>query len=1124
MTPNTTARTAPTAAPALRLDGEPVDPARFYAAACDPRRSVVVEACAGSGKTWMLVSRMVRALLDGATPDQVLAVTFTRAAAAEMRDRLVAELSDLAAPRASHDARVAALRSRGLDAAEAEALAPALGALRDRVFRDGRPLEVHTFHAWFARLVRQAPLALQDAAGFPADAVLVDDWREHHGRILRDFHARVVADEALAADLREMTRRRGREMLKGWLVAALEKRIELEMADAHGALAASVEPATVRWPGLAAFDHPGEQARTLPFRAAANAALQALLQSPRKPEREQGAKLAAALDLDDPAARTEAMVAALYRQDGGRRSLGSAPAVGELQERVGLLAEQAAQHDAHIEHGAMVRLSRALFAALDAYKRARGLADMADLERAALVLLTDDRWAGWVQERLDTSIRHVLVDEFQDTSPLQWQALHAWLSAYVGAGGGASGQRPPAVFIVGDPKQSIYGFRRADPRVFAAAAAFVRDGLGGRLLACDHTRRCAPAIVEALNRVFVPLAFAGEFPDFRPHTTEVAERAGDAVRLLAEVPAAARKSAPSASATAPASRRDVLLTPRDAVARPTGAEPRAVATAVREEAAALAASGGPPPRVFVLCRRREPLGAMAAALARLDVAHRATDDSLLRDAPEVADLVALVDALVSPRHRLSLAQALKSPVFGLDDAALLAIAGRAAEARVEWLPALATLAGEPGAAAPLVRAHALLDRWRDAADALPPHDLLDRILDEGDVVRRVVASVRPEQRRRAVDAIRALTTQALRLDGGRHLTPYAFVRAMRSRELHVPPVVAGVRAGPAVELLTVHGAKGLEADAVLVVDTDALVRGGQTKSIHVEWPVDARHPVRAAFLWNPTAPPPSLREAVQAQQAADRREHWNALYVAMTRARRRLVFSATAASGSPKSDAWWRVVSAVLPAAATEAAPVTAPTVAESASVRTLPRLDRPAVAPATVAAETSTAARIGRAVHRTLEWIGNRAAPTDRAGRARLADAAAVAFEAPVGAVRRSVDAILDRPALAAFFDRSRHAWSGNEVSLGVDGEVIRLDRLVRFRDDDREHRGAWWVLDWKLGHDAEATRARHGPQLARYRAALAAAEPGATVHAAFVTGDGVLVPLEAPPAAAARPASAIA
>src|SRR6188472_2857261 len=101
-------------APALRVDGRGVDPQAFYAAACDPARSCVVEACAGSGKTWMLVSRMLRALLDGAEPHEILAITFTRAAAGEMRERLHDWLAAYSTARASHGQRVEALVQRGI--------------------------------------------------------------------------------------------------------------------------------------------------------------------------------------------------------------------------------------------------------------------------------------------------------------------------------------------------------------------------------------------------------------------------------------------------------------------------------------------------------------------------------------------------------------------------------------------------------------------------------------------------------------------------------------------------------------------------------------------------------------------------------------------------------------------------------------------------------------------------------------------------------------------------------------------------------------------------------------------------------------------------------------------------
>ena len=150
---------------------------------------------------------------------------------------------------------------------------------------------------------------------------------------------------------------------------------------------------------------------------------------------------------------------------------------------------------------------------------------MNDVERAALVMLSSSELSGWVQERLDARVKHLMIDEFQDTSPLQWQALYAWLSGYAGAG-----SKPPVVFIVGDPKQSIYRFRRAEPQVFIAAQKFVQDGLDGDLLSCDHTRRNAVQVVEAVNTVMLQAQDVKQYSDYRAHSTEIAV-AGAVLRL-----------------------------------------------------------------------------------------------------------------------------------------------------------------------------------------------------------------------------------------------------------------------------------------------------------------------------------------------------------------------------------------------------------------------------------------------------------------------------------------------------------------------------------------------------------------------------------------------------------------
>ena len=1090
--------------PALRIDGAPVSAAAFYAAACDPARSCVVEACAGSGKTWMLVSRILRALLDGAAPQDVLAITFTRAAAGEMRDRLDAWLGEYAGPRSSHGQRVAALIERGLDKARAEALAPQLATLHGRVLAAGRPVEIRTFHGWFAQLMRSAPLVLLDRLGLQPDVELVEDWDEHRPVVLRAFHGEVLRDPALRADHAAQTLARGRSQLLTWLKATLDKRVEFELADEAGVLEGSVVAATEIWPELAPLGDPAEAIEGGEWTAMLGD-LRGELAAGGKAARDAADGLADALASIGARMCFERAWSALFTTTDTPRVLKGSPRVARVQDAMEHLARQIHQHDAHAEHLRMVRLGRALLAALASYKRAHGLADMADLERAALQLLRDSELSGWVQERLDARISHLLIDEFQDTSPLQWHALHGWLAAYAGAGGGASGQRPPSVFIVGDPKQSIYRFRRAEPRVFDAAARFVRDELGGSVLACDHTRRNAPRVIGAINRVFEAAVADGSFTGFRPHTTAIADDASASVQALPRVPRGPR--ARTGANAAPPVWRDSLTVPRleaEEVLREREAE--VVAAAVGAHVASGTAAGD----VFVLCRKRESLRLVAAALERHRVGHSAVEATALAATPEAQDLLAIVDVLVSTGHRLSLARALRSPVFGVSDTDLIALA-EVARDDGNWWRALMTIESPSPA---LARARTLLQRWQGFALELPPHDLLDRIVDEGDIHARVAAAVPPEQRALALDAVDAVLAQALLLDGARYLSPYAFVRALRKRSVKATlPVRAGT-----VRLLTIHGAKGLEADTVFVMDVDPERQGTQLTTLLVEWPVDAERPTRCAFLYNENRCPVSLQAPLAEERQAREREELNGLYVAMSRAKRRLVFSATEPMprSSPVSPSWWSRIAPV----ATD--PVTGPsTIGSTASLfpsldrgdgnddlrtfallktlpswRAVPMLETPRRVEAAI---DTRAARLGRAVHRALEWIAN--------GDDAAADAAAVAaareFGVPASVVRDRVERVVGHPDGARFYRGAQIRWSGNEVSMSDDGEVLRIDRLVLVDEADGP---VWWVLDYKLSHSPEEL-APYQEQLLRYRGAIARAQPGETVRSAFVAGDGRIV-----------------
>ncbi len=1082
-------------APAYRIDGRSADAAAFYAVACDPRRSVAVEACAGAGKTWMLVSRILRALLDGAEPQQILAITFTRKAAGEMRQRLDEWLAAYAGPACDAAARTEALRQRGLSEAEAARLEPALAGLHERLLRAGRPVQVRTFHGWFTQLLANAPLALLQSLGLPLHYETIDDPFQLREALFRRLHRAVLADAALLADFHALVARHRRSIVRQWLEAAWACGAELARADAAGCAEGGVPPAAAQWPQCAGLADPAELLRREPLAGRIDALARALGARGKALSDKAAEQLRAALESPDPARAFDLAFGALHTDAGTLRAkLGDLPAQAELAAELQAIARMRVQQQAHEDHAALLRLARVLLAEYAALKRRRGLVDMADLERAAEALLGDGALAGWVQERLDQRLRHVLIDEFQDTSPLQWQALRGWLSSYAGAGGGASGQRPPSVFVVGDPKQSIYRFRGAEPRVFAAACEFIVEGLEGRMLACDHTRRNAPAVIDALNAVFTDAARADDWRPYREHSTD--SLAEGQVRRLPGVPYAAKEKG-----AAPEGWRDSLTEPRhepEVLRRAEEAQQAAAAVAEL-----VAAHGLLPSEVMVLARTRAMLAHVADALAARGLPHVVAEPLALHETVETLDLTALLDVLASPGHDLALARALKSPLFGVDDAGLLWLA-REAAGRRPWLAALLAADALPSAA--LARAQGLLASWKAAARTLAPHDLLDRIVHEGELIARLAAAVQPARRAGALQAVRALLAASLAHQGARLMSLYAFVRELRAGRVKADAAAPA----DAVQLLTVHGAKGLEARAVVIVDSDPAERHENRPSLLVDWPVEEPAPRAVAFVRGAGAMPPSLDELAATEAAAARREEINGLYVAMTRAREWLVFSRSEPRTANPARSWWaRAEPFAAPWTPHVPAPGAQPTARPPVEVPVLPALRWQPPAADAARAQDAAAARLGQALHRVLEWAGRPGAALAPDEWPAAAAAAAAAFgltPAEAARLRTLAAQILGSPAVAPFFSGPALRWAGNEVPVAEGGEPLRIDRLVLLEDTPGQP--VWWVLDYKL-QLGPTSLPLYQAQLRRYVAAVQALQPADRVRGALVTGAGELLPI---------------
>jgi ATP-dependent helicase/nuclease subunit A len=370
--------------------------------------------------------------------------------------------------------------------------------------------------------------------------------------------------------------------------------------------------------------------------------------------------------------------------------------------------------------------------------------------------------------------------------------------------------------------------------------------------------------------------------------------------------------------------------------------------------------------------------------------------------------------------------------------------------------------------------------------------------------------VAPERRLAALDAIDAVLGQALLLDGARYATPYNFVRALRRRAISVAPPTQS----DAVQLLTIHGAKGLEARVVFVMDGDPQAGNPETTTLLVDWPVDAPAPRRCAFVYSESACPASLQALLDDERAAREREELNGLYVVMSRARERLVFSATeplrplpGLSWRQRLDPW---VQRWTPAEPHASAPdgTGDRTVAR---LKALPLLGATATPPmphdasrSELAADTEQT-RLGKAVHRLLEWASGAAPDGAAADLGELARAAAFEFASTPAQVERLARTILQSPAARRFFGGPTLRWSGNEVPVGDAGDVLRIDRLVLL-DDPAGPSATWWVLDYKLQHAPQQLDA-YRAQLLRYRDAVRRAQPGAPVRCAFLSGAGEVI-----------------
>ncbi|MFP5378241.1 MAG: UvrD-helicase domain-containing protein, partial [Vicinamibacteria bacterium] len=765
--------------------------------AVDPGANVALEASAGTGKTRVLVDRYVNLLLAGVDPRNILAITFTRKAAAEMRQRIVGRL-----------------RAQ----ADEGAIAPeAWRELRDRLGE----IAISTIDAFCLSLLREFPLEADVDPGFAmADETetprLVDEALD---RALGIGRARSGDREEVAlvfAALGEMRLRRGlARLLDRRLVAGAA--LDRYLARGSRGLTAALAERTAA-------------ARLLRVFHGMPGGVDAFIRSgplghPRFDLLAQELRRLAASEADPEARPAPGAVPSIV----ARLAEHFLTAKGEPRKRVGYTTAQFPSRAAYQAHGRLVSelapdvataiathrrdlnvvLShgvRWLFArALDEFRRTldeHAVLDFSEVLDRALALLRQMDEFSQSRYRLESRYQHVLVDEFQDTSRLQWGLVAELIRSWgEGEGLGSTGALPPSIFLVGDRKQSIYRFRDADVGLLDEAAGYI-SGLGRD----PEVRR---AIVQSFRAVPALLAFtndvAAAMVDTRvPSTVAFRYTAADQFPLHAALPAdgaAGDERAPLGLVVA----EDI-----EACARGVALE----IARLLESGTTRERDGGVrrlrPADIAILFRSRESHREFEQALADFHVPSYVYKGLGFYDSDEIKDLVALVRYLAVPESDLRAAALLRSRLVGLSDEGLRRLAPRLAQALrgpAEDVPDLDT-----ADAAALARWRDALPHWLHEASRLPPADVVDRILDTCAFAFEW-RGPRAQQARENVKKFRAL----LRRIQNRGYATFPRVAAHVDRLAAGDESNAALDALDAVNLMTIHAAKGLEFPVVFIV-------------------------------------------------------------------------------------------------------------------------------------------------------------------------------------------------------------------------------------------------------------------------------------------------------------------
>ncbi len=866
-----------------------------------PEQSAWVVANAGTGKTKVLTDRVTRLLLAEVKPERILCLTFTKAAAAEMRNRLASQLGRWAmADEATLDKEIEGLIDRPPEPNE-RTIARRLFA---RVLDAPGGINILTIHAFCQALLKRFPLEAGVAPGFEvldeADAAaLLRHAQDEQVEALTHDDAPATLRDALAAVANKVSITEYAELMgkllgeRAWLLERISS--EKSLAQFRRRLARKL-----------GCDKP---IVSTPDEAALRDAVAALLKGSEK-DIQRAELIGVWLNAEsDRLSLLDDYKKAFLKQDGGIQArLATKAVVKAMPDVVEVLTAEAERLVTALNHAAgcaLVELTASLLQLgvdiTERYgraKRRRSTLDYDDLIVATRRLLATSASAAWVLYKLDGGIDHVLVDEAQDTNPDQWEVIASLTDEFFS--GESAIDRDRTIFAVGDTKQSIFGFQRADPRKlaemrdsFQTKIALVRRAFVPVELTVSF--RSTPAVLDAVDWVFS-----------QPDTAKgLVEDSGEVMHL------ASRKQAPglvelwplvqgeeqevdTADITATRAQLTSSIDPHQRLARITALHIKGLIGVEKRAKDGTPLHAG---HFMVLVRRRnEFVGALVQQLKRAGVGVAGVDRLNLGEELAIQDLLAMARFVLLPQDDLNLACLLKSPLIGLDEDRLFTLAyDRKGHL---WRSLRERKASDPEFA----RAHEILSRWLARADYTTPFDFFAQALGTEHGRRKLLERLGRE----ASDPIDELLARALQYQRAEAGSLQGFLRWFEEGGGEIKRDLDANRR-PEVRILTVHASKGLQAPVVYLPDTTRV-------------PLDTERvlpePKNLTRLWIPRTD--DANDAARAWRTDVRErsleEQNRLLYVAMTRAEDRLYVAGYIKSKRQDKGCWYDRIKAGLAA------------------------------------------------------------------------------------------------------------------------------------------------------------------------------------------------------------------